>query len=133
MICQNGTRMYKHMMYTEIKITSFYQLYILILSNVILRDQVLGWILLDIKLQLFVLIYLHNKKEEIIYHLMILKQYYMNLDMHFIISCLKHKYYIKKEQMQLGISLKFQVNSMKTLLNKNNFQMRLVQMKMVIK
>ena len=99
MICQNGTRMYKHMMYTEIKIASFYQLYILILSNVILRDQVLGWILLDIKLQLFVLIYLHNKKEEIIYHLMILKQYYMNLDMHFIISCLKHKYYIKKEQM----------------------------------
>ena len=114
--------------FTQIRIKNKFYILIHIKEN--LRDLEPGWIQLD-KIQLqFVLIYLQNKKNIIIFHLVKQKQFYMNLDTLSTILCQILNYNLKEVQMLLGISLKFQVNLMKTLLLKENSQIQLDQMKM---
>lgn len=113
---------------TQIRIKNKFYILIHIKEN--LRDLEPGWIQLD-KIQLqFVLICLQNKKNIIIFHLVKQRQFYMNLDTLSTILCQILNYNLKEVQMLLGISLKFQVNLMKTLLLKGNSQIQSDQMKM---
>lgn len=113
---------------TQIRIKNKFYILIHIKEN--LRDLEPGWIQLD-KIQLqFVLICLQNKKNIIIFHLVKQRQFYMNLDTLSTILCQILNYNLKEVQMLPGISLKFQVNLMKTLLLKGNSQIQSDQMKM---
>lgn len=113
---------------TQIRIKNKFYILIHIKEN--LRDLEPGWIQSD-KIQLqFVLICLQNKKNIIIFHLVKQRQFYMNLDTLSTILCQILNYNLKEVQMLPGISLKFQVNLMKTLLLKGNSQIQSDQMKM---